>query len=82
MGRNIVICCDGTGNEFSRHNTNVVNTYRELVRDDSQHAYYDPGLGTFSPLGRVVGKKAGEIMGLAFGWGGCSRTSRTPTNTS
>ncbi|MDA0588052.1 MAG: DUF2235 domain-containing protein [Planctomycetota bacterium] len=69
MGRNIVICCDGTGNQFGRHNTNVVNTYKELVRNDSQHTYYDPGLGTFSPLGRVMGKKVGKALGLAFGWG-------------
>ena len=25
MGKNIIICCDGAGNEFSENNTNVVN---------------------------------------------------------
>jgi hypothetical protein len=24
MPKNIVICCDGTANEFAKHNTNVV----------------------------------------------------------
>jgi len=24
MARNIVLCCDGTANEFASHNTNVV----------------------------------------------------------
>ena len=44
--RNIVICCDGTGNEYGRNNTNVVETYRLVEKDDAQIAYYDPGVGT------------------------------------
>jgi len=27
MAKNIVICCDGTGNEFGDHNSNVVKLY-------------------------------------------------------
>ena len=48
MPRNIVVCCDGTGNEYGRHNTNVVKLYEALVRDTNQIAFYDPGVGTFS----------------------------------
>ena len=44
--KNIVICCDGTGNEFGRNNTNVVLTYMLAQKDDWQVAYYDPGVGT------------------------------------
>jgi uncharacterized protein (DUF2235 family) len=33
MPRNIVLCCDGTANEFARHNTNVVKLYAMLQRD-------------------------------------------------
>ncbi len=44
--KNIVICCDGTGNEFGRNNTNVVLTYMLARKDDAQVAYYDPGVGT------------------------------------
>ena len=44
--KNIVICCDGTGNEYGRNNTNVVETYVLLEKDASQAAYYDPGVGT------------------------------------
>lgn len=44
--KNIVICCDGTGNEYGRNNTNVVETYALVVKDASQAVYYDPGVGT------------------------------------
>ena len=44
--KNIAICCDGTGNEFGRNNTNVVETYLALEKDENQIAYYDPGVGT------------------------------------
>src|SRR5688572_30323638 len=47
-GRNIVVCCDGTSNQFGENNTNVVNLY-ELIRiDDEQINFYDPGVGTSS----------------------------------
>ena len=44
--KNIVICCDGTGNEYGRNNTNVVETYTLVEKDTEQIAYYDPGVGT------------------------------------
>ncbi len=44
--KNIVICCDGTGNEFGRNNTNVVLTYMLVEKEERQVAYYDPGVGT------------------------------------
>lgn len=70
MGKNIVICCDGTGNQFGEHNTNVVNSYQLLTHDETQATYYDPGLGTFSVAGHTrLGKKIGELLGLAFGYG-------------
>ena len=33
MPRNIVVCCDGTANEFARNNTNVVKLYSTLERE-------------------------------------------------
>lgn len=44
--KNIIICCDGTGNEFGRNNTNVVLTYMLAEKDEEQVVYYDPGVGT------------------------------------
>lgn len=46
MPKNIIICCDGTGNEFGTNNTNVVVTYQLATKDDTQMALYDPGVGT------------------------------------
>jgi len=69
MSTNIVVCCDGTGNEFGAHNTNVVSMYNPIIRDPDQVAYYDPGIGTFSIFGRTLGKKVGTTLGQAFGYG-------------
>ena len=44
--KNIVVCCDGTGNEYGKNNTNVVETYALAMKTASQLTYYDPGVGT------------------------------------
>lgn len=67
--KNIVICCDGTGNEYGANNTNVVRLYQSVIRDTKQIAFYDPGVGTFSYLGRALGRQVGIVMGKAFGAG-------------
>ena len=52
MGRNIVVCFDGTNNEYAATNTNVVKTYAMVDRTgDDQLAYYQPGIGTYAPPG-------------------------------
>ncbi len=70
--KNIVICCDGTDNEFGGNNTNVLKLFSvALKRTDVQVAFYDPGVGTFSaaasltPFAKWMTKK----MGSAFGYG-------------
>jgi uncharacterized protein (DUF2235 family) len=69
--KNIVICCDGTGNQFGECNSNVVKLYTCLCVDKEQVAYYHPGVGTMGAQNRSgwVGKKASQIAGLAFGAG-------------
>jgi uncharacterized protein (DUF2235 family) len=69
MSKNIVICYDGTGNEYGEHNTNVVRTFEAIVRDENQIGFYDPGVGTLSYIGRSLGRKIGTLMGKAFGYG-------------
>ncbi len=69
MGKNIVVCYDGTNAEYSNHNTNVVRTFKAIVRDASQVAFYDPGVGTFSYFGRTLGRLTGTLLGMAFGYG-------------
>jgi uncharacterized protein (DUF2235 family) len=72
MPRNLVICCDGTSNQFSKNNTNVVRLAQILDRDPGmQRLYYDPGVGTLPEPGRVtaIGKWFSEVLGLAIGYG-------------
>ncbi|HEX2364774.1 MAG TPA: DUF2235 domain-containing protein [Bradyrhizobium sp.] len=58
MPRNIVLCLDGTSNQFAANNTNVVKLYAMLDRSHAadQLSYYQPGIGTITPAafwGRV-----------------------------
>ena len=71
-GRNLVVCCDGTSNEFGDVNTNVVRLFQALIQDPlTQLAYYDPGVGTLPEPGlrTRIGQKLSLWGGLAFGWG-------------
>ena len=72
MARNIVVCCDGTSNQFARSNTNVVKLYQGLVQDpERQLTYYHPGLGTLEAVGALtsVGRRITKLLGLAMGYG-------------
>src|SRR5271168_222427 len=72
MAKNIVICCDGTGNEFGDYNSNVVKLYSALIIDGQrQVGYYHPGVGTMgAPTAHnKVTKAWSMVMGLAFGAG-------------
>ncbi len=72
MPRNLVLCCDGTANEFAANNTNVVKLYSLLVHDTpEQAAYYHPGLGTREAAGALtsVARRLTKLFGLAFGYG-------------
>src|SRR5688572_26426384 len=74
MPKNIVICCDGTGNEVNANEfTNVVKLYRRLSREDParQINYYDPGLGTLGTPGfrTRTFTSITRLIGLAFGYG-------------
>ena len=71
--KNIVICCDGTGDEFGPTNSNVVRLYTTLDLDHqtAQVAYYHPGVGTMgAPTARNrIEKQWTRLTGLAFGAG-------------
>ena len=72
MARNLVICCDGTGNQFDSVNTNVVRIIQVIDRDPArQRLYYDPGVGTLPEPGAwgAVRQKASQLYGLVFGAG-------------
>ncbi|MTI29238.1 T6SS phospholipase effector Tle1-like catalytic domain-containing protein, partial [Xanthovirga aplysinae] len=67
--KNIVICYDGTGNEYGRNNTNVVKTFESLVSNESQTKYYHPGIGTIDLLHHKYGKKTDILLSKGFGLG-------------
>ncbi len=77
--KKIVVCCDGTGNEFRAQpptkkdkdgNSNVVKLYTALDLSLSQIAYYHPGVGTMGdPNEKGIGRRWSKLKGLAFGWG-------------
>lgn len=72
MGRQLVICLDGTGNSFSHCPTNIMRLQRSLPpNSDAMLSYYDQGVGTFGERETlfVWKKKLGRVLGLTFGWG-------------
>lgn len=73
--RNIVICCDGTGNEISENISNVLKFYRCLRKTEKteprQLVFYDPGVGTLErpdPWQKLK-QDFNAILGLATGYG-------------
>lgn len=71
MAKNIVICCDGTGNEISADLSNVLKLFRVVRKNDTQTVFYDPGIGTIGssdPWSRLKSNARG-IWGLMTGAG-------------
>jgi len=71
MTKNIILCCDGTGNEIEENLSNVFKLYRVLEQNDRQLVYYDPGIGT---LGRTSAwsrfkQNVRSVFGLTTGLG-------------
>ncbi len=69
--KNIVICCDGTGNEFGDNNSNVVKLYATLDINEKQIGYYHPGVGTMGApsANNKLEEEWSVLKGLAFGAG-------------
>jgi len=80
--KKIVLCCDGTGNEFGApnpspddkdagQNSNVVKLYTTLQIDNDQVGYYHPGVGTMGAPTATHwwSREWSQIKGLAFGSG-------------
>ncbi|MEE9443897.1 MAG: DUF2235 domain-containing protein [candidate division Zixibacteria bacterium] len=72
MSKNIVIFCDGTGNQYCKTKTNVSKLFEKIPNHtDEQIAYYNPGIGTLGSRVAVtrLGKLLTRLMGLAFAHG-------------
>ena len=71
-GKNIIICLDGTGNQYGEDLSNIVKLFRMIERtEEAQVAYYDPGVGTMGdPMYKtLIARKVNKVLGLAFGRG-------------
>lgn len=73
--KNLVVCCDGTGNEVSENISNVLKLYRVLRKtgktSPNQVVFYDPGVGTLArpdPWTKFR-QDAIAILGLMTGYG-------------
>lgn len=69
--KNIVLCLDGTGNEYGSRNTNVLLLHKMLEQSDRQVSHYDPGVGTFGvgfSLRGVLDFRENALR-MAFGYG-------------
>src|SRR5215469_3473354 len=71
MAKNIVVLCDGTGNQIGRNLSNILKLFRITQKNESQRVYYLPGIGTIGsddPWTRVR-QDTKEVLGLATGYG-------------
>ncbi|EIM83792.1 uncharacterized protein STEHIDRAFT_62354 [Stereum hirsutum FP-91666 SS1] len=72
LGRNLVVCIDGTSNKLGKKNTNVIELYGLLEKDTNQVTFYNSGIGTFAKpswkslthLRHAIGHK----LDLAIAW--------------
>lgn len=71
MSKNIVICCDGTGNEVEGNLSNVLKLFRIAQKNEHQRVYYNPGIGTIGSRDAWMRLKQNTkaVFGLATGYG-------------
>ncbi|KAH8108020.1 hypothetical protein BXZ70DRAFT_29652 [Cristinia sonorae] len=62
--RTIVLCFDGTGDHFDEANSNVINLFSLLQKDDhhEQVVYYQAGIGTYNKNRHFVGPIGTKIL--------------------
>ncbi|WP_319797353.1 DUF2235 domain-containing protein [Nitrobacter sp.] len=71
MSKNIVVCCDGTGNEVEGNLSNVLKLFRITQKNEQQRVYYNPGIGTIGSHDAWMRLKQNTkaVFGLATGYG-------------
>lgn len=73
--RNIVVCCDGTGNEIGENISNVLKLYQVLRKtqktEPQQVVYYNSGVGTLArpDFWTKIRQDAVMVLGLVIGYG-------------
>lgn len=71
MGKRIVICCDGTGNELNKTISNALNFYRGLEKNAQQTVFYTPGVGALAQDNpwQQLKEKCRLLLGLGTSYG-------------
>jgi uncharacterized protein (DUF2235 family) len=66
MGKNIIVCSDGTGNTFDSRITNVTRLVQSLRLDEPnrQVVLYDQGVGTVARRTKAVADNSGDPAAL------------------
>ncbi|KAG1740618.1 hypothetical protein EDB19DRAFT_1635214, partial [Suillus lakei] len=57
---------DGTSNKYGDKNTNIVELYSEMVKDDKQFTYYNSGVGTYAKGHTHWIEQVSSVFDLAF----------------
>ncbi|KAG6856117.1 hypothetical protein H0H87_007331 [Tephrocybe sp. NHM501043] len=69
--RTLVLCFDGTGDQFDEDNSNIVNFFSMLKKDDSkeQLVYYQAGIGTYTipQIAKPTMAKVHKVMDAMVG---------------
>ncbi|KAF9258241.1 hypothetical protein L218DRAFT_877561 [Marasmius fiardii PR-910] len=69
--RTLIICFDGTGDQFDNDNSNVVNFFSMLKKDDprEQLVYYQAGIGTYSipQIAKPIMAKFKRVLDMMVG---------------
>ena len=63
MGKNIIVCSDGTGNTFGKSVSNVTRLVKLLAHHEEQVVVYDQGIGTTARRLRAVEEYQKSICG-------------------
>ncbi|KAF9076954.1 hypothetical protein BDP27DRAFT_1442309 [Rhodocollybia butyracea] len=70
--RTLVLCFDGTGDQFDADNSNIVQLFGALKKDDNEQqlVYYQAGIGTYtSPeIATPLRAKLSKTIDMAIGW--------------
>ncbi|KAF5337442.1 hypothetical protein D9758_017165 [Tetrapyrgos nigripes] len=70
--RNLIVCIDGTSNQFGIENTNVVELCSRIIKDEydtPQLTYYNSGIGTYTSSSRAsIRQTFWNVLDLMFAW--------------
>src|ERR1700752_3044149 len=71
MAKNLIVCCDGTGNQVEGNLSNVLKLFRILHKNQGQRVYYNPGIGTIgtNDSWTKLTQNTKEVFELATGYG-------------